>query len=172
MVENALTTQHDNVADLRAALVDAHQEVLSLQARLAEAEWIGEALRERTRELGERTKELECLYRISDCLRNGGDVAHVLQRIVNAIPQGYQYPETTSAELRVLGRRYRSTGFRQASTSHTCKIHMRGLERGEIRVFASQGSAITDRAAMLPEENALLQAVATWVGEIVDRLSE
>lgn len=164
-----MSTPHETVAELRAALLEAHQEVLALQAELAEAKWIGEALRERTRQLGERTKELECLYQISDCLRGGKKIHQVLQRIVNTLPQGYQFPASTSAELTILGRTYRSAKFQTASTTHACKISVRGLAPGKIRVFVSQGAAIMDKIAILPEEKILLHMVATWIGEVVDR---
>jgi len=47
---------------------EAHGEVLTLQAKVAEYKWLEDAIRRRTRELSERVKELTCLYAVSSCL--------------------------------------------------------------------------------------------------------
>ncbi|MFA5110476.1 MAG: hypothetical protein WC443_03630, partial [Desulfobaccales bacterium] len=108
-------------ADLAEALREAHQEIRDSQFKLAEYEWVESALRARTRELGERIKELECLYAISHCLcRSSAGLAAMLQDIVNILPRGYQNPELSWAHLEISGESYCSSQFHVTADSHSC----------------------------------------------------
>ncbi len=155
--------------DLAQALRETHDEVLSLQAQLEEYRWIENALRKRTYDLSERVKELDCLYAISDCLRRRRlTLAETLQAIVDVIPTGYQDPERTWAELRVRNEVYLSTGFRKTQHSHAAGIVVEGKRAGVLRVYVAPSRCSDEGSPLLPEEEALLHAIALWVGEMVE----
>lgn len=155
--------------ELAQALQEAHQQVLALQARLDEMQWIEEALRRRTVELGERVKELGCLYAISDSLRDlEAELPEILQRIAGLIPVGYQDPGRTWARLTVAGTAYRSSGFRETAFRQAEEIRAGRRTLGTVEVFVQPRSGSGGEPAFLDQEADLLAAVAVWIGEIVE----
>lgn len=158
--------------DLVEALREAHRDIQELQAQIAEFRWIESALRRRTHELSERIKELECLYAISNCIRNPQKGLHeILAEVANAIPSGYQYPRLTSACVTVADRAFCSSGFREGTTSDTCSLVVGGKQIGSIQVSVTPPATSTEYPVILPEEKTLLRAVALWVEEIVEHKS-
>ncbi|MFA5183331.1 MAG: hypothetical protein WC405_18610 [Syntrophales bacterium] len=159
--------------ELTEVLREAHQEIIDLQFRLAEYEWVETALQKRTRELGERVKELECLYAISRCLcRSAADLPQMLQDIVNILPSGYQNPKLTWAQLEIAGELVVSPQIRSTPDSHAADILMHGRRAGLLRVYVSAKSSPDGDPAILPMEKALLQTVALWIGKTVEHLRE
>lgn len=159
----------DAQAELRNALLDAHSEIRELREQIAELRWIETALRRRTGELGERVKELDCLFAIADCLRAlGKDLNTVFQEIADTVPSGYQNPGRTWVELVVSGCRFRSSEFRESAHAHTCSIFARGHDVGRICVYVLPLDPGAEGTMFLKEERALLNAVALWIGLIVE----
>lgn len=169
MCSDSAQDEDDGRRELVDALREAHERVLELEAQLAEYKWIAEALRRRTRDLSERVKELDCLYSISDCLRDRSrSLKEVLERIVNLVPRGYQYPDRTSACITVSGQTFRSRDFRQTAHCQSAEIHAGRRHIGAIQVTVSPPAGSGDDPIFLAEEYALLNALAVWVGEIVE----
>lgn len=93
--------------DLMQALKEAHEEVLTLQAKVDEYEWLEEALRKRTREFNERVKELTCLYVISSCLtKRELTLEQKCECVVKEIPYGWQHPQAMGVHLILHDREY------------------------------------------------------------------
>lgn len=160
-------SRRESMAELVQALAEANQQIRGLETRLAEYQWIEEALRRRTRDLNERIKELECLYAVADCLRaDNRDLGHLLQSVVNVIPRGYQHAEATTASIEIHGRTFTSGPARPASASDSCPIAVHGVKSGTVRVQIDT-SMLPPASPFLPEERALLRTLATWIGEIV-----
>lgn len=155
--------------ELLAALREAHQQVLDLQGQLSEYKWIEGALRKRTKELSERVKELDCLFYISDMLRNRKlNLGELLQNITDIIPTAFQYPERTAALLTVGNRVFRSQGFVDSPCTYATKINVNGKCIGRVTIYIAQQSNLITQIEFLPEEKSLLHSTAIWIGEIVD----
>ena len=61
--------------------------------------------------LRERAKELRCLYRVHEILsRRGQPPAHAFLAVLEAIPEGWQRPDSTGARIEYLGRSYVGPG--------------------------------------------------------------
>ena len=169
MHEDQMTSVEASQTELVQALKEAHDEIRDLREQMAEMRWIETALRRRTGELGERVKELDCLFAIADCLRaRRASLDAVLQAIADTIPSGYQAPGRTWVELFVFGRRFRSSEFRESTHTDSCAIFAAGRDAGRVRVFVLPLDPSAGTAAFLKEERALLRAVALWVGLIVE----
>lgn len=152
---------------LAGALKEAHQEIIDLRMRLAEYEWVEAALQNRTRELSERVKELECLFFISHCLcRRDADLPKLLQRIADELPKGFQCPHQTWVSLDCAGGRYRSQGFRTTTDAYGVDIATQGQVVGELRVFVKPGAA-GDAPSIMPMEKTLIDTVALWIESTV-----
>ena len=62
--------------------------------------------------LKERAKELNCLYSVEEILsKNNISLPEALQKIVNAIPPGWQYPDVCEAIIEYQGDIYRTSEF-------------------------------------------------------------
>ncbi len=170
MCKDCAQDEDEGRQELVDALREAHERVLELESQLAEYKWIAEALRRRTRDLSERVKELDCLFSISDCLRDRSrGLKEVLDRVVNLVPKGYQYPDRTCACITLSGQTFRSRGFCQTAHCQSAEIHAGGRPIGAILVTVSPPTSSGDEPIFLAEEHALLDALAVWVGEIVEQ---
>ena len=155
--------------ELLAALREAHQQVLDLQGKLSEYKWIEGALRKRTKELSERVKELDCLFSISDMLRNRKlNLGELLQNITDIIPTAFQYPERTSVFLTIGNQVFRSQGFVDSPCTYATNIDVNGRCIGRVTVYIAQPSNSIKQVGFLPEEKSLLHSSAIWIGEIVE----
>ena len=155
--------------ELMVALQEANQEILRLQSLIDEYKWLEEALRRRTMDLSERTKELECMYAVADCLRDlDADIETVLRRIAGFIPRGYQNPRETCVSVTVCGRTFCSPGFKPTSCCQHVKILACGRHIGDVRVYVEPPARPAETAAFLPEESDMLEALAVWIGEAVE----
>ncbi|MFC1980434.1 PAS domain-containing protein, partial [Chloroflexota bacterium] len=65
-------------------------------------------------DIGERIKELQCLYGISK-LANKPDVTldKLYQEVANMLPQSWQYPEVTCAQLTIDGKEFKTANYRE-----------------------------------------------------------
>ena len=155
--------------ELLTALLEAHQQVLDLQGQLSEYKWIEGALRKRTKELSERVKELDCLFSISDMLRNRKlNLEELLQNITDTLITAFQYPESTSALLTVGNRVFRSQGFVESPYAYATNIDVNGRCIGRVTVYITQQNSSVTQVKFLPEEKSLLHSTAIWIGEIVE----
>ena len=95
-----------------------------------------EALREQTRKLGERVKELNCLYGISALVEKPGiSLTEILQGTVALIPRALRYPEITGARVILEGQEFRTKNFTKATTwQQAADIIVRGQRSGALAV--------------------------------------
>jgi signal transduction histidine kinase len=138
----------------------------------AVAELLGAALtRRRTRwELGERVKELTCLYGIATLAqRPFTPEAELLERIVELLPPAWNCPEAASACIVLDGRRHATPGFRPTAQRQSADITVGGKMRGTVEVVYTRDMPQADEGPFLREERSLIDEVARQVGLIVER---
>lgn len=122
------------------------------------------------RELQERAKELRCLYRINEIVsQRGQSPAHTFVAVLNAIPDGWQRPESTGARIEYLGRNYVGPGYSTAGRSIAEPIRLNQVEVGVIEVSDTIADAEAGRDLIfLAEEQELLRNIARRLGEYLD----
>jgi signal transduction histidine kinase len=115
--------------------------------------------------LGERVKELTCLYGIAKVLQRADlPLEDLLQEIVGLLPPGWQYPEVTQARITLDGRDYPTPGFRETAPVQTAEIVAGGRVRGRVEVAYSSPMPPMDEGPFLKEERNLIDAVAETLG--------
>ncbi|MDO9538604.1 MAG: PAS domain S-box protein, partial [Methanocalculus sp.] len=121
--------------------------------------------REAVSALHERIKELSCLYRIS-ALFEYQEIAQeeIPQHAVDLIPAGYQWPEKTSARIRLQDQDYTSSGFSMTPWNQRREIVVNNEVVGEAIVCVSED------IAFLPEESVLLRTIAEMIGRYDERI--
>ena len=118
--------------------------------------------------LRERAKELRCLYAIDAVVSERGQTpSRAFLRVLEAIPSGWQRPETTGARIDYLGRQYVGPGFSSAGRTMSRSMLLFGVEAGRIEVSDTSPDA-AGSAPFLPEEEELLRRIASRLGEYLE----
>jgi DNA-binding CsgD family transcriptional regulator len=121
--------------------------------------------------LGERVKELNCLYGIARLgVRPSDSVEPVLREVATLLPPAWQYPDRACARVIFRGRRYLSPGFRESRWGQTAAIPVAGETAGELSVFYKKRCPPAHEGPFLREERALIDAAAEYVGLIAGRI--
>ena len=128
-----------------------------------------EELRKKTHDLGERIKELNCLYGISK-IRERPDIAFekMLQEIVDLIPPSWQYPETTCARIIIEGQEYKSKNFKETVWKQVSKIVAHGKQIGILEICYIEERPKGDEGPFLKEERSLISAIAERLGRATE----
>jgi PAS domain S-box-containing protein len=121
-------------------------------------------LEQRTFELNERVKELHCLYRITRLLYGqSADLPRVLQAVVDALPEGWQYPEIACARLTVGDAVYETENYEPTSWRQTAPFNVPDGPDGSLVVCYLEERPPADEGPFLAEERSLIDAVANHV---------
>jgi len=148
------------------ALFDDRGEIVAYQS-------IGEDITERkqTEEaVAERMKELNCLHQVSRLLETPGvSPEDIFQGTVDLIPQAWHYPQLTCACITLLGREYKTGGFRETEWMQHADIVVRGENLGRVQVCLLE-MPVDEEAPFLPEEQQLVETLAERISHITDRL--
>lgn len=118
-------------------------------------------LQQRTHELQERTKELACLYSVSNILeRKHVSLDETLQEVVKALPPSWQYPDLTCGRIAFEGREFTTRGFRESPWGMTSDIVLNGKQCGRVEVFYREEKAEATEGPFLREERVLINEIA------------
>ena len=121
-------------------------------------------------ELGERVKELDCLYSITRLLQKESiSTAEILQESVDLIPPGWQYPEETCVRINFDDKEIRSGKFRETVWKQAGDITVFGENRGRLEVFYLEEKPELDEGPFLIEERKLIRAITENLGQIIER---
>lgn len=155
------------------ALKEAQQHIHESEVLIAEYKWVEEALRKRTREMAERAKELDCIYAISRLLTTlGQTLDHILDGIANLMPSGWQYPEATCARIVLKNKEYRTPYFRTTKWKQSTDINVNGKRVGFLQIYCFAKQIDAKNGPFLAQEQDLLNAIAIWIGEIIEHRSD
>ncbi len=128
------------------------------------------ALREKNWELGERMKELNCLFSISEIVRRPGiTLDEILGETAALIPAAWLYPDITCARLTLNGQVFRSVRCGESPWRLASDIMVNGVARGSVEVFYLEEREPRDEGPFLKEERALVDAIAERLGRVVER---
>lgn len=128
------------------------------------------ALREKTHELEERIKELNCLYGISKVIENRDlSLNETLRGVVDLIPQGWQYPEITCASIILQDREFNTENFAGPVSKQSADIIVYGKIRGILEVGYLEEPPVSDEGPFLKEERDLIDTIAARLGRVLER---
>ena len=122
--------------------------------------------------LKERAKELNCLYSVEEILsKNDISLPEALQKIVNAIPPGWQYPDVCEAIIEYQGDIYRTSEFAETRWVQSVDIKVQDKTVGSIKVFYTEERMPADEGPFLKEERRLINSIAERLGHYIFHLS-
>lgn len=129
-----------------------------------------EALQQRTHDLGERIKELNCLFGLSKLVEEPGiDLEGIFQGLVDMLPPAWQYPGETCARIVFSGREYKTYNFQPTRWKQTAPTFVYGAEVGAIEVYYLEEKPEACEGPFLAEERRLIDALAEQLGRIAER---
>ncbi len=128
-------------------------------------------LQKRTHDLGERVKELKCLYGISR-LREAETMTleETFQRIADLIPPSWQYPEITAARIVLKGKVFTTENFVETRWLQSAEIVAGGERVGRLDVSYLEERPELDEGPFLQEERHLINAIAERLGRTAGRI--
>lgn len=120
--------------------------------------------------LGERIKELNCLYSLSRLIETPGiSLSEILQGTVELLPAGWQYPEIACARLIWQARIFQTSNYLHTPWKQTRAILVQGEPVGEIEVAYLETPGGDAQTPFLAEEAILIKAVAERLGHVIQR---
>ena len=140
------------------------------EARVHGSEWEKiKSLQTQTRDLGERLKELRCLYGVSGLIEKPGiSLEKILEGAIELILVAWQYPEITCARIILEGQESRSGNFRETIWRQSSDIILEGNRIGAVEVYYLEERPESDEGPFLKEERSLINAIAERLGRIVE----
>ncbi len=119
----------------------------------------------------ERTKELNCLYSISELFEKPGISSdEIFQEIVNLIPPGWQYPNITCSRLIFNKQEYKTENFRSTNWKQTAEISTPGKQHGMLEVCYLEEKPETDEGPFFKEERNLINEISDRLGLSIIRI--
>ncbi len=127
-------------------------------------------LKQISHRLGERIKELNCLYSISK-LRERTDFSleDILQAIVDLIPPAWQYPEITCARIIFDGYEFTTNNYKNSRWKLTRDIMVYSERVGTLEVCYLEEKLELDEGPFLKEERNLINAIAERFAKFIER---
>lgn len=121
--------------------------------------------------LGERVKELQCLYGIAQLVEHHSDnIDSLIQGITNLIPPSWQFPEITCARIILRDQQFETEGFKNSRWKQSANIVVDGKRAGLVEVYYLKKMPGSDEGPFLKEERVLIDAIAERIGRIVERV--
>jgi PAS domain S-box-containing protein len=141
-----------------------------LRSLLAQLDVLQQNFRRTSHLLGERTKELSYLYRISDLVtRENISEKDFFQELVNLVPQAWQYPEITCARIAINNEEFKTENFRKTAWVQSSKIKIKNKPAGQVEVCYFEKMPEEYEGPFLKEERSLIDSIATKAGEFIER---
>lgn len=121
----------------------------------------------RTHDLRERTKELGCIYAVSEAVLRLDTVEELLQETVNLLPPGWHHPETTRARIIFDGHAYLSGPFAVTEWFLSCPLVVEGEHRGSLEVFCLEDRSGDKSGPFLAAERSLIDTVGRLLSRAI-----
>ena len=120
--------------------------------------------------LGERVKELTCLYQIAKIAeKTYGTLDEIFNEIKKLLPPAWQYPEVTCGRIIFDGRSYSTKKIAKFSDKMAANIIVTGRKRGVVEVIYLKKMSEFDEGPFLKEERSLLNTIAENISLLVER---
>ncbi|MDH5638838.1 MAG: PAS domain S-box protein [Nitrospinota bacterium] len=124
-----------------------------------------------TDSLKERVKELQCLYKVSSlCSDPSSTLGDVIHKVVSLLPAGWKYPQITRARIMLDDRMAATEGYAETEWKMSAEVIVSGRVEGKVEVCYMEPRPQLDEGPFMKEEWDLINAVATKLGEVTERI--
>lgn len=128
------------------------------------------SLKDQARSLQERVKEQRCLYEFSSAMEHRElPLADQLKLAVACLPDGWQYPAITHAQISYGSLKVQTEGFQDSEWHQTSAVQVKGDMRGSIKVVYVRAMPDEHEGPFLAEERSLIDELAKQLGRAIER---
>lgn len=124
--------------------------------------------RKSTHELGERVKELNCLYGIAQLTDRHDGLEELLEGTLELIPPAWQYPGITCARITLEDQIFKTSNFRETAWKQSSDIVVQDKKVGTVEVFYLEEKPKSHEGPFLKEERSLLDAITERLARTVE----
>ena len=150
---------------------ELEKRVKELKKETAKSKKAQEVMRHQAHALGERVKELNCLYGISKLVEEPDiSLEEVAQGVVSLIPLSWQYPEITCARMIIEDQIFVTDNFKETIWKQASNITLQEQQIGFLEVYYLEEMPKIDEGSFLKEERYLIDAIAERMGRIIGRI--
>lgn len=115
--------------------------------------------------LQERAKELNCLYKIEELLKNTKvSLKHLFLGVIDIIPCGWQFPKLCQVRIIYKNKKYESSNYIDTSIVQSSHIFVQEKRVGEIFVSYKKAVPLIKGKYFLKEETKLINTIADRIG--------
>jgi len=144
--------------------------IISVHTDITERKKAEEALKRRENDLGERVKELTCLYRISNLTRETErSVESLVEESLKLIPSAWQFTDITCARISLNDKNYTTENFKETIWKQTDIIKVRNQFVGLIEVYYLKEMPESNEGPFLREERELINTLTAIIGNFIER---
>jgi len=112
--------------------------------------------------LKERQKELNCIHGVESVLTDfDSPIGNIFQKILDIIPQGWQFPDICFAEIEYYDKIYKNSKSPNTEYVQKSPLHKNNIRFGEIRIYYTDVPPELHQDPFLKEEYSLLNTVAS-----------
>jgi len=121
------------------------------------------------RESKERLKELNCINKTTEIIKQGFGIEETLQKISLLLAEAYQYPEDALSCIEYDGKRYTSEMFSQTPWVQKSEFQTAEGKKGEIIIcYTREFPVESDEGPFLKEERDLINNIAMLVSNYIN----
>ncbi|MFH0892928.1 MAG: Crp/Fnr family transcriptional regulator [Bacteroidota bacterium] len=116
------------------------------------------------KELDERTKELNCIYKVDEILNEADlETQIVFAKLLEVIPEGWQFPEICKVKIEFNGDSVSSEGYKKTDLKLSTNILLEGTVAGTIEIVYIKPIK-SEKGIFRPGELKLLNIIAEKIG--------
>ena len=121
-----------------------------------------------TDKLKERVKELDCLYGLTNIVKNRNlSIDEALKKIIDLVPPAWQYPDITCTRIIIDNKKYKTDNFKETKWSQVSNIILDDKKIGVLEVYYLEEKPQLDEGPFLIEERRLINAISDLLGKFV-----
>ena len=170
--EEKLKRHGDNLEDLvnqRTSELSAANDTLKQQIKVRTA--AENLMLERTFELDDYIRELQCLYAISRLMEKPDiSMEELITKTIGLIPFAWLSPEAIGVRVTLDDREFKTKNFKKTERKQTGRIMAQGQCCGLLEVVYLKDIPETDTGPYPNREKSLIEAISERLGGIIERI--
>ena len=119
-------------------------------------------------DMGERVKELKCLYGITESFRIRNSLDEIFHDVLKIIPAGWHYPEYTKVRICFDGKEFIEAPFEPTEWKQSSDLMIDDKCRGVIEIYYTKEFPSLDEGPFLIEERHLIEGISKTLSEFVE----
>ncbi len=125
---------------------------------------------EKVLKLKEREKELKCLYKVEGIINKNLPIDDFFMEIVKGLWGGWQYPIITKVKITFENKIYKESDWVETEWVQQADIIIDENILGKIEIFYTKFKRLVVDSQFLPEEQKLLNTIATRISNYIFKL--